>query len=329
MSVDWEQLKKLVQDHQRFLLTSHLRPDCDALGSELAMAHVLRSCGKDVVIVNDHAVPENLQFIDPKNEIKTLDEYQAESASDPEVIMILDTSAWVQLGRMAEYIQQFSGTVAVMDHHVGEDKINAHMLKDTSAEATGRLVAEAAHVLGVRLTPEIATPAFAAIATDTGWFRFSSVSERTYTLAGELIGAGADPADIYGQLYERDTVGRVRLRGLILSRTELEMDGRLVHTYVRLEDFEVSGANPTDTEDAINLTLAVAGTQVAVIFIHHPENEKIKISFRSRGLFDCNQMAGKFGGGGHKAASGAHVAGELDDVRQVVLDAVRAEMKDA
>ena len=290
------------------------------------MAHVLRARGKDVVIVNDHPVPENLAFIDPRQEIKTLDKYQAEEGSGtPDVLMILDTSAWAQLGRMADVVKSFAGTVVVVDHHVGEDKIDALMLKDTSSEATGRLVIEAAHALDVRVTPEIATPAFAAVATDTGWFRFSSVSGKTYYLAGELVDAGADPPGIYGQLYEKDTVGRVRLRGIILSRVEVELEGTLVHTYIKASDFTETGAVPSDTEDVINMTLAIDGTQVAVIFIEQASG-KVKMSFRSRGQFDCNAMASSFDGGGHKAAAGALVDGPLDEVRQRVLEAVRAKM---
>lgn len=326
MSVDWNPLQQLVEQYGRFLLTSHVRPDCDALGSELAMAHVLRQLGKTVVIVNDHPVPPNLKFIDPAGEIITLDEFQEQNPFDPQVILVLDTSAWVQLGRMADYIQKFDGRVAVIDHHVGEDKIDAVMLKDTSAEATGRLVIEAADALGADVTSDIAAPAFAALATDTGWYRFSSVSGNTYRLAGRLVDCGADPAAIYAQLYERDTVGRVRLRGLILSRVAVELDGRLVHTYVQASDFEQTGAVYSDTEDVVNMTLAIAGTEVAVIFVEQPSGQ-VKISFRSRGTFDCNQMARRFSGGGHKAAAGALLDGPLEQVRQTVLNAVRQEMQ--
>lgn len=326
MTVDWEPLARLVEEQQKFLLTSHVRPDCDALGSELAMAAVLRAKGKEVVIVNDHPVPPNLEFIDREKQIITHDEYLAGAPEPPDVVMILDTSAWVQLGKMADYIQAFSGIVAIVDHHVGEDKIDAILLKDTSAEATGRLVIEAAEALGVPLTTEIASPAFAALATDTGWFRFSSVSGATYRVAARMVDAGADPASIYGQLYERDTVGRVRLRGVILSRVAVELDGTLVHTYVESADFERTGALYSDTEDVVNMTLAIEGTRVAVIFVEQSSGQ-VKVSFRSRGLFNCSAMAARFSGGGHKAAAGATVEGPLQSARESVLAAVRDEMR--
>jgi phosphoesterase RecJ-like protein len=186
-------------------------------------------------------------------------------------------------------------------------------------------VVEAADALGVTLTPGIATALFAAIATDTGWYRFASAGADTYQLAARLIKAGADPPSIYGELYERDTLGRVRLRGLILSRTVAELDGRLVHTFVRQDDFSAMGALLSDTEDVINMTLAVAGTHFAVILVEQPGGG-FKISFRSRCAADCSRIAEQFGGGGHRAAAGASVAGDFAEVQTRVLDAVRTAL---
>ena len=140
-----------------------------------------------------------------------------------------------------------------------------------------------------------------------------------------LVAAGAVPNDIYSKLYERDSAGRVRLRGLILSRIQMELDGRLVHTYVNGTDYEATGSLPTDTEDVINLTLGVAGTEAAVIFVGQPEGG-FKLSFRSRCQMDCSQVAEKFSGGGHKAAAGAFINGSLDEIREPVLAAVRQAM---
>ncbi len=326
MAIDWQPLVEIVDRFDRFVLTSHVRPDCDALGSELGMALVLEAKGKDVLIVNDHGVPENLSFIDPHRRIRTLDaQRSAGGLDDRQVLMVLDTSAWVQLGAMADVVRDFSGQVVVVDHHVGEDEMPGVMLKDTSAEACGRLVVEAADALGVPLDASIAMPLFAALATDTGWFRFRSVSAETYRMAGRLIEAGTDPAEVYRRLYEQDTLGRLKLRGTILARAETELGGRLVHTFVRQADFDAVGAVAADTEDVVNMTLAVAGTEVAVIFVEQPSGH-VKVSFRSRGKLDCNRLATQFGGGGHKAAAGAMLPGPFEQARATVLEAVRQAM---
>ena len=180
MTIDWPKFTEIVHGHNKFLLTSHIRPDCDALGSELGMAGILEALGKDVLIVNGQETPPNLAFIDPDQKIKTLGTDVSEAdLADREVLMILDTSAWAQLGPMSDVIRSTAARKIVVDHHVSEDKLEAEPFKDTTAEATGRLVQDAAGHLNVQLTPEIATSLFAAIATDTGWFRFPSVTAGT------------------------------------------------------------------------------------------------------------------------------------------------------
>ncbi len=327
--IDWPRFKQIVAENQRFLLTSHIRPDCDALGSELAMASVLESLGKQVQIVNGQATPPTLAFIDAGNRIGVIgQDVQIDHLSQVEVLMVLDTSAWAQLGPMGDVIRSTGAKKIILDHHISGDELNAEEFRDTRAEATGHLVIQAADQLGVELTREIATPAFAAIATDTGWYRFPSTVGETYRVAGRLVDAGADPQAIFTALYEQETLARVKLRGRILSRTETELDGRLVHTAALAEDFEQTGALPTDTEDVVNLTLEITGTEVAVIFVSLPEGG-FKLSFRSRASssVDCSELAKTFGGGGHRAAAGARIEGPIDAARATVLDAVRAAMR--
>jgi len=326
MNIDWPHFVELVRRQRTFLLTSHIRPDCDALGSELGMAGVLDALGKEVLIVNGHPTPPNLAFIDPRQRIRTLGRDLAIDQLPPvDAIVILDTSAWAQLGPMAEVVRASSAQKIIMDHHVSEDDLQALSFKDPQVEATGRLVMEAARQLGVALTPEIAIPLFAAIATDTGWFRFSSARAAAYWAAADLIDAGVRPDELFAQLYERDTIGRVRLRGVILSRVQSERDGRLVHTYVLKDDFSRAGALPSDTEDVINMTLAIEGAQMAVITIEQPEGG-CKVSLRSRCEVDCSRIAEQFGGGGHKAAAGAFLHEPPDQAAAKVLAAVQAAM---
>jgi len=326
MSINWPRFVEIIRTHRRFLLTSHVRPDCDALGSELGMAGVLDALGKDVLIVNGQETPPNLAMIDPQRRIKTLGkDIQAADLADREVLMVLDTSAWAQLGPMGDVLRTTKARKIVLDHHVGTDDLGAEEFKDTKAEATGRLVVEAAEQLGVKLTPEIARALFAAQATDTGWYRFSSVTGEALRIAAKLVDAGAVPQQIYTALYEQDSLARLQLRGRIIARTQTEMGGRLAHTAVVADDFQATGALPSDTEDVINLTLAVTGVEVAVIFVEQQDGS-FKLSFRSRSILDCNAVAKQFGGGGHKAAAGASISGPLESARRSVLDAVRKAM---
>lgn len=255
--------------------------------------------------------------------IKVIGETAGSEDVKADCFIVLDTSAWAQIGPMGDHLRAFEGLKLCIDHHVGEDDLGTEFFKDTKAEATGHLVAKVAKHMNVPINKHMATALYAAIATDTGWFRFGSTTSATYRVIAELLDNGAVPADIYGELYERDTIGRVRLRGRILSRTQDEIDGKLVYTHVLKEDFAETGAVASDTEDAINMTLAIAGTQVAVIFVEQLTGG-FKLSFRSRCAVDCSQLASQFGGGGHKAAAGAFLEGSVDEVQATVLPLVRA-----
>jgi phosphoesterase RecJ-like protein len=318
---------ELIRARQRFVLTTHIRTDADALGSQLGMAGVLETLGKEVLCVNASEVPRSLRFLDPAGKVRRLGvEVSPKAIEAYEVLIILDTSAFAQLAEMGDVIRTTRLKKAVMDHHLGNDDLGAELFKDIHYEASGRLVAEAARHLGVRITPEIARPLFAALATDTGWFRFASTSGETFRLAAELVEAGASPAALYKELYENDALGRLRLVGLAMAKVQTEAGGRLVYTSISREDFLAAGAEPSDSEDIINMMLAVGGTEMAVIFVEQVGGG-FKISFRSRCDVDCSRVAATFGGGGHKKAAGAFIAGSLEEAQTQALDAVRAAMR--
>ncbi len=324
--IDWSHFVEIVGRCQRFLLTTHIRPDGDAIGSELAMAAILESLGKDVLACNAFAVPPNLRFLDPQRKLKQLGvDLAPEDLNDREALIILDTTAWAQLGDMAEVVKNSKAVKLVLDHHVSGDDLGAELFKNAEAEAAGRLVVEAADQLGVPLSPEIARAAMVALATDTGWFRFSSTTAETLRLAARLVDAGAVPDLLYKELYENDSHGRLQLVGRALAHTQVEMDGRLVYTWLEQSDFAEAGALPSDSEDIINLTLSIGGTEAAIILVEQAAGG-FKISLRSRCALDCSKIAEQFGGGGHKKAAGAFLTGDLIAARDTILAAVRAAM---
>lgn len=325
--VDWPRLLRVLNEHQRFVLTTHIRPDCDAIGSELAFATVLRTLGKTVSCVNAFTIPPPLRFLDSEEELIELRDRRAqEEINQADILVILDTTAWAQLGEMGPVIKSFSRKKIVIDHHVSGDDLGAELFKDTQAEATGRIIAELVKRLGLAFTPRLAQLLFAAVATDTGWFRFNSVRAETFQLAGELTQAGVVPDKLYRQLFENERLGRFRLMGRAMARAETDLGGRIIHSYILATDFPETGALSSDTEDIINTTLTVAGTELALMFIEHIPGQ-FKVSFRSRCHVDCSRLAAVFGGGGHKSAAGATIVGTLESVRARVLDAARHAMQ--
>jgi phosphoesterase RecJ-like protein len=326
MPIDWKPFVTLVNESRSFVLTSHMRPDCDALGSELGLALALRSMGKDVRIVNGDPVPPHIAFIDPQKNVKVLGHEVPANSLSCDVLAVLDTSAWGQLGPMADVVRRTSARKIVIDHHVSQDDLGAVFFKDTTSESTGRLILGAIDALGVGISPAMSKPLFTAIATDTGWFRFASVTEATLVAAARLVAAGARPNETFSALYEQNSLGRLRLQARILSNVRSLLGGRLLSTAITQDDLRAAGAEPTDTEDVINRLLGVAGVEVAVLFLELGPMET-KVSLRSRSAVDVRAVAERFGGGGHRAAAGVRYPGPLATAEPAVLASVEAAME--
>jgi phosphoesterase RecJ-like protein len=326
---DWQPLKQLILAQQRFVLSSHVRPDADAIGSEMGLLGVLESLGKTVRIVNPSATPPHLRFLDPESRIRKLGEgVTVAEACDTDVHLVLDTSSWQQLQDVGKVLQQTQARKAVIDHHQSADDLGAQEFKDVTASATGVLIAELAEFCGVPVTGATAAALFCAIATDTGWFRFSNTDARTLRTAARLIDAGVEPNLLYRELYERSSLARLKLHARVLGRVTPDLDGRSAHTWVLRKDFEETSAHPSDTEDLVNDCLTVDGVQCAFIVIEQPSGQ-MKVSFRSRSTVDVAKVAEQFGGGGHKQASGALLPGPLVNAQTRVLEALRIALDEA
>lgn len=325
MKIDWTPLLELIREStsRRFVLTTHVRPDADAIGSEVGMAGLLAELGKEVRIINASAVPPRLDFLDPGKVCLQLGKQVSEAeALEADVHIVLDTSAWSQLAEVGRVFQKTSAKKVVIDHHVFAEDLGAMNLKDTDAEATGALVFQFAQAARLTVTRPIAEALFCAIATDTGWFRFSSTTSETLRTAASLIDAGVRPSLTYQKLYEQYTLGRIRLAGRSLGRMMIDCDGRLAWTFVTLVDYRETGAQPPDTEDLVNECLTVENVQAAFILIEQ-YNGNVKASLRCRGNLDVSSIAGQFGGGGHKQAAGAILPGPLADAQAKILTAMK------
>ena len=324
MPINWEPLRSIIADHQRFVLSSHIRPDADALGSELGMAALLEGMGKEVRIVNPSASPANLLFLDPTQRVKKFGEgMTSEEALDTDVHIILDTSAWGQLTELGSVIKRTAARKVLIDHHVSSDDLGALEFKDTTAEATGALVFSLFRFLNQPITPAAAAPLYCAIATDTGWFRFPSTTANTLRIAGDLVDAGANPTILFQHLYENTTFARTKLAGRVLSGVKLDFDGKLAYITVTQQDFAETGAVAADTEDLVNECLKIAGAKAAFIAIEQP-TKSVKISFRSRIGLNVATVAERFNGGGHKQAAGAILPGPMPHAITQVLAALKA-----
>ena len=223
------------------------------------------------------------------------------------------------------FLKSINVPKVVIDHHLSQDDLGALRLLDTTAEAAGRLVHEAIQALGQRITPKTADHLFAALATDTGWFRHLNTTPETFMLAAQLATAGARPTRLYDLLYENNTLPRMKLLGLVMGRLRTVVNGKVAITEIFVADYAATGATPQDTEDMVNVTRSLAGVEVGLFFLEQPAGG-VKVSFRSRERIDVAKIAEQFKGGGHRLASGATLDTTLADAEARVLKAVESAL---
>lgn len=319
MPVDWSPLVEFLLKHDRPLLMTHIRPDADGLGAQLALHEALQSLGKRPRVAIASKLPPRYEFLDPGRQV--IEDFTPAAFTDCHSVVVLDTGTWNQLGDFAAWLQASPLPRAVVDHHRTQDDLGGLRFVDTSSESTGRLAYEIIRQLGVPLTPRMANHLFMAVATDTGWFRHPNATPATFSLAAELTAAGANPTGLFEQLYEAAPLARLRLLGLALERLQVRFNGSVAYTEIYLADYPATGAVPGDTEDLINYPRSIAGVEVAVVFIEQLDGGT-KVSLRARSRVDVSRIAEQFGGGGHRLASGARTRTPLAETRDAVLAAV-------
>lgn len=320
MSLDWQPLHDIIHAHQRFVLTSHVRPDADAIGSELGLAAHLKKLGKDVRIVNPSETPAHLRFLDPERVVQRIGhDVSIAQACDTDVHLVVDTSAWVQLGDVARVLEQTQAKKVVVDHHLGSDDLGAIVFRDVTSSAAGVLVAEIIASTDVGFDSAQAESLFAAIATDTGWFRFPNSDPRTLRVAAMLMEQGARPPVLYRELYERSTLAKLKLHSVALSRVQVACGGKLAFTWVIREDFRLTGSQPSETEELVNQCLSIDGVQCAFLLVEQPDG-RVKASLRSRSDVNVAEVAGQFGGGGHRQAAGTMLSGPVETAQAALVE---------
>ncbi len=295
-----------IRRRQRFVLSSHVRPDGDAIGSQLAMAYALWQMGKDVRLVNRDAPPGPLRVFPGVSRIEV-----ANRIDDPgDAVIVMECGDLTRTG-----VEGFDrGFVINIDHHLGNANYGAVNWFDASAAACGEMVFDLVKELGVPLTLEIATHVYIAILTDTGSFHYSSISPRTFDICRQCMEAGINPPVIAGAIYDSNNLGRLKLFGAVMSKMELDSSGRVATVYVDQALARDCGGTYEDTEGIVNLPLTVKEIE-AVAFFKEAGADDWRVSMRSKGEVDVNAIAKEFGGGGHKNASGCSATGRFEDLK--------------
>lgn len=297
------------------LIVSHRRPDGDAIGSTLAVSEVLRLRGKRVVATLLDPTPLRYLPLTARQPIEEWDQAKhADKIEEFDVVIVLDTASWSQLDLVKDALSRVSDRLIVVDHHQTRDGIGGIHLIDRTAAATGLLVYEWFKILGWSVPRSAMDGLFAAIATDTGWFRFSNADERAFRAASEMVQAGVASHEMYETIYWSESVARVRLMSRALASLEFHSDGRLAVMALDQECFESCGAQPSDSEDLINEPMRIGSVLVSILLIEQPDGQ-VRMSLRSKGQVNVAEVAAGLGGGGHARAAGAQVPGPVSDAR--------------
>jgi phosphoesterase RecJ-like protein len=306
-----------IRRRRHFLLTSHVRPDGDAIGSQMAMAYALTALGKQVRVVNRDIAPD--QFVDFPG-VRDI-RIAAAIDGDLDAVIVMESGDLSRTGVSG----LDRGYVINIDHHVGNTMYGALNWFDLSAAACGEMVFDLIAALGVPLSYEIAVHIYVAILTDTGSFHYSSISPRTFDICRQCVEAGVSPPAVARTIFDSNSLGRLKLIGAILNKMELDQSGRVATLLIDRNLSAASGGTYDDTDGIINMPLTVKQVQ-AVVFFKENGPDDWRVSMRSKGEIDINAVARQFGGGGHKNASGCSATGRLEELKAIFLRKVLEQM---
>ncbi|PIU42160.1 MAG: hypothetical protein COS99_01725 [Candidatus Omnitrophica bacterium CG07_land_8_20_14_0_80_42_15] len=299
--------------YSTFFITTHINPEGDSLGSQLALCQLLEKMGKKAIMINDHKVPGAYQFLPKSDSIRT----RIDKNIDYDVAVVVDAPNLDRIGRAREVLHD-GKLILNIDHHISNTNFGKINWIDAKACSCGEMIFELYKHMDCEIDKDIATNLYVAILTDTGSFKYSNTTSRTHKIASELIEYGLDINKIQENIYERKNLGEIKLLGLALSGIQTDATGKIAYVAVTNNMAEECGVDLKGTEEFVNFPRAVDGTEVA-LFFREEKDDKIHVSFRSKSSVDVNKIASAFGGGGHIKAAGCLTKGTIDEVKERVL----------
>lgn len=303
--IDFEKLKNIILSNTSFLLTTHVNPDADAIGSEIAFYYLLKKLNKKVYIINHSYTPYNLEFFNDENIIQRFDEEVHKNIFDEvDVLVALDFNRADRIVRMEQGFRKSNKLKICIDHHQDPEVFVDHQFIDTDYCATGHIIYNFIKSTGiVEIDFEIAEAIYAAIMTDTGSFRFDRTTAEVHYIIADLLKLGVNPEQVYDKIYDQSKFSKVKLLGRALNSINLLAEDRIGYMIITQKDFDELGAIESDTENFVNYNLSIENVVIGILFIELKNG--FKVSFRSKGSIAVNKLASEFGGGGHTNAAGA------------------------
>jgi bifunctional oligoribonuclease and PAP phosphatase NrnA len=312
-----QRIIEAIRKSETLCVVGHVRPDGDCIGSQLALACALKDQGKKVVCWNEDDMPDKLAFLDPDRLMQ-----KPKEGKRFDCVIATDCASFERLGKVGQCIADRDLFINI-DHHESNTRYADVNWIAPTEPSTGELIFRLLETAKWKITPHIADCLFAAISTDTGSFQYSNTRPSTLYTAGDLVDRGADLAKVCNEVYQSYPLSRVRLLRHVYNRFRLIHDNQIAYFWLKKADYSRTGAEPADSEGLIDHIRAIEPVVIACLF-EEIEPELTRISLRSkRDDVDVNEVAKRFGGGGHPAAAGARVAGRPLSVQRQVLNALK------
>ena len=312
-----------IRAHETFCIVGHVRPDGDCIGSQLGLALALKNAGKKVVCWNEHPVPAKLTFLDPKKMFAL-----PRPGRKFDCVIATDCASFERLGKVKDCIAARKFFINI-DHHASNTRYADLNWVSSREPSTGELIYRLLRAARWPITKPIADCLFTAVSTDTGSFQYPSTTPATFHVASHLVESGADLGKISQEVYESYPLARVQLLRHVYNKFRLIHDARTAWFWLKKRDYARTGAQPDDSEGLIDHVRAIQGVVVACLF-EEMDSGHTRISLRSKSDdVNVNEIAAQFGGGGHRAAAGARIAGPASSVQRRVIAAIKKSLDDA
>lgn len=323
----WREIKKVIQEHSSFLITTHVNPDGDGVGSACALADLLRNMGKRVRFVCDGVIPEKFSFLNFNGIHEVYDSQN--DYSDIEVAIMVDAHSPERLGNAAQFFERTGIVKVIIDHHPSQEDVGGYCVIDPKASSTGSMIYTLYKECGYELTREAAMGLYVSVISDTGRFCYSSTDRKAHKIAEECMKRGVDPDWMYSHIYQQVSLPEFKVFAKALQHMEEHFDNKVIVQKILMEDFiglpdHVQEILQSDLEYFHEFNKIIAGVDCIVLLCERPDHV-VRISLRASGGFRVDRIANRLGGGGHPKAAGASLAGSVEEVKQLVLSEIQKE----
>ena len=316
-----ERFKNLIKTAKTIVITTHVGPDADGIGSQIALALALKQIGKTVYCINQEDLEQRYLYLDSKKNVKGYSSNLVSKLKKIDLFIIVDANSIERIGPNLKELSQQSTELLFIDHHPTTDEFIALHCIDTSSAATGEITAKLIEELKVPFTYEMANALYTSIIIDTSSFQYPTVSPKTHSTVGKLLSTGISPPDVIKEIYGQNDVSFYHFLGKVLTKTKTSASKKIIYVQILLKDLNQYSVDPEDTHGIINQILSYRPAEVLCMF-REIDKETTKVSFRSMGKINVGSMAQALGGGGHSYSAATIIKLPIKKCIELVINKV-------